>query len=532
MPASGSLFAGFATAATRWPGRIAIRDNGRDTSFAALHAASREAARALVALGIERGDRVAIWAVNHTDWIVAGLAIQAAGAVLVPLSTRLRAGEVASIIDRAEVRLLFCDPGYGSYDFVTRIAEEAPRSLERMIVFGDVALAPALSWSDFLETAPRFLDQQLDARIAAIGNDDLADIIFTSGTTGTPKGVPMTNSQSMIACAAQHRCVLQFQQGDVFAVTFPFAHNAGYRAGWQAALLHGVTIIPVRTYDPLALLTLIERERVTILPAVPTIFQMILDHPERGRFDLSSLRVAATGATTIPIALIEAMQTEFGATAVRTGYGLTECAGSVTATRPGDDAATIALTTGRPLDNLEVILLDLVREPVPIGETGEIAVRGPQVMREYYRDEAATAAAFTAEGYFLTGDIGRFDATGNLAITDRLKDMYIVGGFNTYPAEVEQQLARIAGVQEAAVIGVADERLGQVGHAFLVAQADAGLDETTVLDWCRRQMANYKVPRGVTFVDALPRTPSGKVSKVELRALAGSQINETVRQPA
>lgn len=516
-----SPFHAFAAMADRRPAAVAIREGDRTMTYGDVLDAARAATRGLIAAGFAPGDCAAIWAVNQSEWIVAALAIQAAGGTLIPASTRLKPREVSHILARARVRFLFCDPGFGSTDFVAGILDLNLPELRRIIVFGgDAEDGRVTSWSRFVAAGAGVPATELDARIAGIDPDGLADIIFTSGTTGVPKGVPTTNAQSLIACEQQQACVSRFGPGDVLAVTYPFAHNAGYRAGWQAAFLYGITLVIAQSLDADTLLTLIERDRVSVLPAVPTVYQGILEHPDFARYDTSSLRSAMTGATTIPVVLIEQMQAIFGVAAVSAGYGLTEAAGSVSHTRPGDSAIIIATTTGRPLDNLDVRLIDDDGQAVPCGTPGEIVIKGPQVMRGYFEDDAATAAAFTADGYLRTGDVGVFDAAGNLAITDRLKDMYIVGGFNTYPAEIEQQLARIDGVAEAAVIGIDDPRLGQVGRAFIVPRADAVLDEAGVITWCRAEMANYKVPRVVTFVDALPRNPTGKVSKVDLRKLA------------
>ncbi len=515
-----SLYEGFQAAAARWPDKVVVKDDGRDTPYHELENLSRRAGRGLISLGLNAGDRIGIWAVNHTDWIVAGLGNQAAGGVLVPLNTRLRAREVADIIRRANVRVLFCDQGFGDYDFIGAISKEGTPSLRKIVVFGDgPSEGPAIGWGAFLAKADDTPESGLDERIAQTQPDSLADIIFTSGTTGRPKGVPMTHKQSLIACEQQQLCVSEFIDGDVFGEPYPFTHNAGYRAGWQISVLLGVTIIPIRNPDPLKMLELIDREKITYLPSVPLIYQAMLDHPKRAEFDLSSIRSALTGATIVPVKLVERMQETFGVNAVRTGYGLTETAGSVTSTRPGDSARIIAETTGRPLDNLDVKLIDADGCEVATGEAGEIVVRGPQVMTAYFEDPEATAAAFTEDGFLRTGDVGVFDAGENLKITDRIKDMYIVGGFNTYPAEIEQQLSRLEGVAEVAVVGIDDERLGQVGRAFIVCRPGATLDESSVIAWCRDNMANYKAPRVVTFVDSLPRNHTGKIAKTELRAV-------------
>jgi len=522
-----TLYPAFQAVVRRHADRVAIEDDGVALTYQELEAESRCVARALMAAGVDKGDRVLIWSVNRLEWVLAGLGIQASAGVLLLASTRLKASEVARILNRAQVRVLICDPGFGDYDFVEGLKSEHVPSLERIVVLDDRAAdGTAMGWTAFLRQGEACTDAELDARIASVAPDDIADIIFTSGTTGEPKGVPITHAQSLIACAQQQACVTTLQPQDVFGVIYPFAHNAGYRAGWQAGLLSGVKIIPIRTYDPAELMALIERVGVTVLPAAPPIFQAMLDHEARSKYDLSSLRYAGTGATTIPVRLIERMFDELGAAQVGTGYGLTEAAGSVSNTQPGDSPAIIATTTGRVLANLEVKLLDREGRQVPVGEPGEIAVRGPQVMTGYYEDPEATHEAFTSDGFLKTGDVGVFDAMGNLSITDRIKDMYIVGGFNCYPAEIEQQLGRLEGVRQVAVIGVADGRLGQVGRACIVKSAGSELDEARVIAWCRDQMANYKVPRSVEFIDQLPLNATGKIDKRVLRERAAGRSPE------
>ncbi|MGB9303253.1 MAG: 3-((3aS,4S,7aS)-7a-methyl-1,5-dioxo-octahydro-1H-inden-4-yl)propanoate--CoA ligase FadD3, partial [Mycobacterium sp.] len=298
----------------------------------------------------------------------------------------------------------------------------------------------------------------------------------------------------------------------------PFFHNFGYKAGILACLQTGATLIPHLTFDPLHTLQAIERHRITVLPGPPTIYQTLLDHPARGDYDLSSLRFAVTGAATVPVVLVERMQSELDIDIVLTAYGLTEANGMGTMCRADDDAVTVATTCGRPFADFE---LRIDKSGDKSGdESGEVLLRGPNVMLGYLDDAAATTAAIDADGWLHTGDIGVVDESGNLRITDRLKDMYICGGFNVYPAEIEQVLARMAGVADAAVIGVPDQRLGEVGRAFVVARPGADLDEATVISYTREHLANFKTPRSVRFVDSLPRNAGGKVLKPQLRELA------------
>jgi acyl-CoA synthetase (AMP-forming)/AMP-acid ligase II len=516
-----NIYQAFVNVAKCLPQGIAISDAGAEVSYAALVDRSRAIAAALLAAGIDKGDRVAIWSVNRLEWIVAALGIQAAGGVLVPLSTRLRAAEVGGIMRRARAKVLFCDRSFGNYDFPDAIAAQDLPDLREVVCFDDAG-DHAIGFVVFSASGSGVDDAAIDARIASITPDDVVDILFTSGTTGAPKGVPLTHRQSIVACETMQTEVINFAPGECFCVVFPFAHNAGYRTGWQLSLLYGVRVVPVRSYDAGDMLALLAREKPVYVPAAPPVFRAMLDHPDRAQFDLSSVRLAATGGTDVPVSLVGDMRRDLGVGHVITGYGLTETAGLGTTSRPGDSDDIIARTAGRPYSGLDIKCVDVDLRVVPTGTSGEIVVRGEAVLTAYFEDPAATAAAFTPDGFFRTGDIGAFDAAGNLAITGRLKDMYLVGGFNCYPAEIEQMLRSIDGVADVAVIGVPDARLGEVGHAFIVRNGRDTPTEAEVVAWARQNMANYKVPRGVTFIAHLPRNAQGKVVKTELSDLIRS----------
>ncbi len=325
--------------------------------------------------------------------------------------------------------------------------------------------------------------------------------------------------QSLAVARAWARCG-QLTSDDRYLVINPFFHSFGFKAGILACLVSGATVIPQLTYDPDRAMSLVESERITVLPGPPTIYQTILDHPGRAARDLSSLRLAVTGAATVPVALVERMRRELSFQTVLTAYGLTEAV-VATMCRPGDDPRTVATTSGRAAAEFEVRIAGPDGGEAKPGDPGEILLRGPNLMLGYAGDPEATRAAVDAEGWLHTGDVGHVDEAGYLTITDRLKDMYICGGFNVYPAEVEQALARLDGVAESAVIGVPDARLGEVGRAYLVTRPGHGLDEAAVLAFCRERLANYKVPRQVVFRASLPRNPSGKTLKRLLKQEPG-----------
>ena len=311
----------------------------------------------------------------------------------------------------------------------------------------------------------------------------------------------MAGSAAWAACG-------EISSADRYLCINPFFHNFGYKAGILACLQTGAALYPVLTFKPDQVLKTIAEQRITVLPGPPTIFQTLLDHPSRADYDLSSLRFSVTGAAVVPVVLIERMQSELDIDIVLTAYGLTEAAGFGTMCSADDDAVTVATTCGRPIADFELRLDD----------SGEVLLRGPNVMLGYLDDPEATAAAIDADGWLHTGDIGTLDTRGNLTITDRLKDMFICGGFNVYPAEIEQVLARLDGVAESAVIGVPDERLGEVGKAYVVVKPGVTLDEAAVIAYAREHLANFKVPRSVEFLDVLPRNPGGKVIKPVLRS--------------
>ncbi len=520
-------------AAEMFGGLDAIAEpGGPRLTFAELQDRVRGVAGAFIAHGIEPGDRVAIWSPNTHHWVLGALGALYAGATLVPVNTRFTGSEALDIIERSGARALLVADHFLGVDRLAALRDAAdqmqgadsPEPLRRLslIVGIPVGLGPSavetarsqtgadtgrpqpVAWAEFeRQGAGR---QQLAAgRAAAVDPDQVSDILFTSGTTGRSKGAMSAHRQSLNVALAWAECG-RVTRADRYLVLNPFFHSFGYKAGILVSLLTGATIVPQLVYDPEQAMRLIATERITVLPGAPTIYQTILDHPARDELDLSSLRLAVTGAAVVPVVLVERMQSELSFDTVLTAYGLTEAV-VVTMCRSGDDPRVVATTSGRATAGFEI----------RIAGTGEILLRGPNVMLGYLDDPAATAEAIDAEGWLHTGDVGKLDGNGNLMITDRLKDMYICGGFNVYPAEVEQVLARLDGVADSAVIGILDQRLGEVGKAFVVLRPGRDLTPDEVVTFCRERLANFKVPRQVEFVPALPRNPAGKVLKRKLR---------------
>ncbi|MDN3357556.1 FadD3 family acyl-CoA ligase [Actinomadura sp. DC4] len=513
----GTTGALLAEVAARIPGAEAVVDGDLRLTYAELNARVTDAARAFLAAGLVTGERVAIWAPNSAQWIVAALGLQRAGGVLVPLNTRFKGAEAAFVLRKSRARVLCTVTGFLGRDYPAELAAagELP-GLRSVVVLTGASRDGLTSWDDFVGDGRAVTDAEVERRAAEVGPEDLSDMLFTSGTTGDPKGAMCAHGQTLRAYAVWGR-VVGLRQGDRYLIVNPFFHGFGYKAGWLVSIMVGATILPARTLDVPYVLDLVRRERVTVLPGTPALYQTMLEHPDFRAEGVASLRLAVTGAANVPPTLLYRIRDELGFEHIVTGYGLTESCAIVSMCRYDDPLEIVATTAGRPLPGLEVTIVGRDGRPVPAGSEGEVLVRGYTVMRGYFGEEYATAATIDAGGRLHTGDIGVIDESGRLRITDRIKDMYIVGGFNAYPAEIESIMSRHPAVAQCAVVGVPDERLGEVGAAFVVPRTGERLDGADLIVWSRENMANYKVPRQVHVVSALPVNAAGKVLKTVLR---------------
>ena len=512
-----------AALAVRYGDRPALVGGGETMSFAELDRAATVAARAFLAAGVEHGERIGIWAPNRCDWVVAAAGAQRIGGVLVPLNTRLRGPEVAALVRRADIRLLVSVGDFLGQYYPGMLRGETMPGLRRIVVLGDGpvdAAADEQAWEAFLMEGAHVDGKRVAARAAAVRPEDLADIMFTSGTTGLPKGAMFDHARTLRG-AREYAAAIRIRPDDRFCVFGPFSHQASYKLGWLTGLLQGISVHWPESDDAESLSSLFAEQGVTITALPPTLIGGLLLQPDRTRRDLAALRYISTGATMIPAPLIEQLSEVLPNAQLATGYGMTECCGTATLTDVGDGLEIVSRTVGKPLVGTEIRCVDQTGRDVPPGEIGEVLVRNARLLIGYLDDPAATAVALDADGWYHSGDIGALDARGHLRITDRLKDMFIVGGFNVYPAEVERSLLELPGVQHCAVVGVPDARLGEVGHAFIVRSEGSALQEGDVFGWCRARIANYKAPRGVTFLDALPLNATGKVMKPLLRQMLG-----------
>ncbi|MEE4422970.1 FadD3 family acyl-CoA ligase [Streptomyces bugieae] len=503
-------------AARRYGPREAVVEGRTRVSYAELGERVERAAAACIASGVTPGDRVAVWAPNTLDWIVSALGAVTAGAVLVPVNTRFKGTEAAHLLHRTRARLLFVTGTFLGTSYVAALRRATAETagglphLEQVVVLSDSAPEGYRTWKEFLAAGDRITTGEVRRRADAVRPGTPSDIIFTSGTTGSPKGAVITHEQTL-RCYGVWSELAGLRAGDRYLIVNPFFHTFGYKAGIIACLLRGAVMVPQPVSSVDTTLANLAAERISVLPGPPTLHQSLLDHPARGAHDLSALRLVVTGAAVVPLQLVERLRGELGVRTVLTAYGLSEASGLVTMCRRGDDPGVIAATSGRAIPDTEVRVL------AGPGEPGEVLVRGHHVMRGYFEDPEETAKAVDADGWLHTGDVGVLDPAGNLRITDRIKDMFIVGGFNAYPAEIEQLLGRHPDIADVAVIGIPDPRLGEVGKAYAVRRPGAALTADDLIAWSRREMANYKVPREVAFVTELPRNAGGKVLKGRLR---------------
>lgn len=510
-------------AAARRPDHAAIVDTDRTLTTAELRDEAGSFARSLIHHGVERGDRIAVWTPNRWEFVVAALGAQSIGVAVVPINTRYKGREAAYVLGKSRPRLLVSVGEFLGVDYDESLVAAGWEGTDTGCLV--VTLDPPegcerTGWDEFLAMGDDIEETELAARAAAVTGRDVSDVLFTSGTTGAPKGVMTTQAQNLRAYL-DWSTIAGFDSGDRYAVINPFFHAFGYKVGWLSALMHGITIYPHAVLDVPLLLRQVEGERITLLPGPPALYESIFEERRRQDYDLTSLRLAVTGAASVSPALVKQMKSELGFDRITNCYGLTEGTAIGTITRADDDPETVATRTGRALPDVELRVDAAGSRPE---EPGEVLLRGYNVMLGYLDGPDDTAAVIDSEGWLHTGDIGILDAAGYLRVTDRKDDMFTVGGFNAYPAEIEHVIGEHEGVSQVAVIGIPDPRLGQVPSAYVVPSGDADLDADELIRWCRSRLANFKVPRRVVVVSELPRNATGKVTKTRLRDVAAEEL--------
>jgi fatty-acyl-CoA synthase len=490
--------------------------------------------KGLMALGIAKGDHVAIWAPNVPEWIFLLLALTRIGAVIVTVNTAYKASELDYVLRQGDITTLFMTEAFRGNSYLESVysivpemknladplaqplqSEKLPR-LKRIVLIGTTPHPGMLLYPQVVALGEHISDEALRERRASVTPEDVAMIMYTSGTTGFPKGA-MLSHYNIVNQMESSRLNQDYSQ-ERYVSPMPLFHIAGSNFV-IAAVLNGFTLIQLIAFDPVKALELLDQEKGTCSFLVPTMIIAMLNHPRflAGEFDLSSFKQVFTGGTPIPVVLMEQVKEQMGADC-RIYFGLTEVTGGGTLTRDEDSFELKSSTAGRPYPHLEAKIVNpATGEPVGFGERGEFLVRSFNVMKGYYNMPEKTAEAIDAEGWLHTGDLATMNAQGYVNIVGRVKDMIIRGGENLYPAEIEQFLMRHPKIADAQVIGIPDAFMGEEMAAFIRLKPDEQLTEEALRDYCRANISHNKVPKYFKFVTAYPLTASGKIKKFELR---------------
>ena len=512
-------------AARRWGAREAICFQGRRWTFAEVAAEVDRAARGLIALGIRPGDKVALWMLNRPEWIEIAFAVMRIGATLVPINTRLRTDDVAYILDQSDSTTLILAERSGPVDYLGMVRELQPvgvapaasrvPKLERIILLGDERREAAVPWSEILDRGSAIDDATLAARADGVDPEGLAFLMYTSGTTGFPKGVMHAHRVARNVVDRAFR--LSITEADVILMYLPLFHAFGFSEGMLVSMVSGARQVLTESFDTDESLDLIVSERATVLHGFDTHFKELCEAHERAPRDVSSVRtgICASGmSSSIPIA--RRARKLFGP--LVSGYGMSECwAGAAIGALDSTEEQSCE-ASGYPAPGYEIRVADPeTRRDRPSGTPGEILVRGYCVMQGYYNKPEATAAVLDDDGWLHTGDMGVLRADGHLRFMGRYKDMLKIGGENVDPMEVEAYLMSHPAINLAAVVSYPDARLSEVGVAFVRREPGHTLTSDDVLAHCRGRIASFKIPRHVVFIDDFPMTSSGKIQKVKLR---------------
>ena len=489
-------------------------------------------AAGLLAMGLQPGDRVGIWAPNCAEWVLTQLASARAGLVLVNVNPAYRRSELEYALNKVGCTALVLAPALKTSDYLAIVHDLAPELAASTPGQLQAAALPQLRWVVRLGEAatPGMLNFNAiaglataasRARLAEIGPTlratDAINIQFTSGTTGHPKGATLTH-RNILNNGFFVGEAIRLTEHDRLCIPVPLYHCFGMVMGNLGCLTHGATMVyPAEAFDPLAVLQTVQDERCTALYGVPTMFIAELDHPRFAEFDIRSLRTGIMAGSPCPIEVMKRVQAQMHMTEVTIAYGMTETSPVSTQSATDDPLNKRVSTVGRVQPHLEVKIADEQGRPVPVGVTGELCTRGYSVMQGYWGDPAKTAEAVDAEGWMHTGDLATMDAEGYVNIVGRLKDMVIRGGENVYPREIEEFLYRHPAVQDVQVVGVPDVKYGEELCAWIKLRDGASATPDEIRDFCRGQIAHYKIPRHIRFVDGFPMTITGKIQKFVMR---------------
>jgi fatty-acyl-CoA synthase len=502
--------------------------------FSQLEWMARQIAKGLIATGVERGDRVALWATNIPEWVVLQFALAKIGAVLVTVNTNLRGPEIEYLLKQSESSTLITISGFRDVSYVDAIYEIVPElraseegalnsvkfpHLRRIVFIGEDHPEGMIRYDSLLARSREISDEQLDAHIQMQSLDDVVNMQYTSGTTGFPKGVMLTN-RNIVNNAYWLGEGLAYTPQDKLCAPVPFFHCFGCVIAVLGAYTHATALVPLEWFDPLRVLQYVERERCSALYGVPTMFIAELEQLDFHNFDLSSLRTGIMAGSLCPEPLMRKVMERMNLTEMTIAYGLTEASPGITLTARDDSLEMRTQTVGRPLPDVEVKIIDpATGEECAPRVAGELCCRGYNVMKGYYNNPKATSEAILKDGWLRTGDQATMDESGYVRITGRIKDLIIRGGENIAPKEIEDLLLTHPLVADAYVYGIPDEKYGEAVAAAIRLKPDSVATAEEIRSFCEGRLAKFKIPRHIRFVDSFPMTASGKVQKFKLREM-------------
>ena len=511
-------------------------------SYAQFKEVVERCARALMALGLEKGDHVAVWGQNVPEWVTLQFATGKMGAVLVTVNPAYKANELKYVLEQSDAAALFLTRGVKGADFVEILQEAVPNltdagdgelsveglpHLKHIVLIGeDAEDSPGImGYKEFFKGAEKVSEEELRERQGSLDADEVINMQYTSGTTGFPKGVQLTHANIVKNAFYIGEC-MELGPEDRVCIPVPFFHCFGCVLGTLNTVTHEGTMVPVEQFDAEEVLKAVHEERCTALLGVPTMFIAELEHENYGGYDTSSLRTGIMAGSPCPIEVMKQVVNDMGADEITIAYGQTESSPVITQTRTDDPIERRVSTVGRKLPDVEVKLVDVdTGEEVGTGEQGDLCTRGYHVMKGYYKMPDKTAEVIDEDGWLHTGDLATMDEDGYFTITGRADDMIIRGGENIYPREIEEFLYTHPEISDVQVYGVPDEKYGEKVAAAVIKKKDASLTDEDVKEYCRENIAHYKVPEYVDFVEEYPMTASGKIQKYKLREAAVERYN-------
>ncbi|WP_404459372.1 AMP-binding protein [Oceanobacillus kapialis] len=499
-----------------------------------------EAAKGFMALGIEKGDHVAIWADNKPEWLVSQFATAKIGAVLVTVNTNYQAMELEYLLKQSDTKTLILAPSYKGTSYLDILQKVCPEletsdkgsfysenlpNLKNIIVLDEDTRPYAFTWNEILNKRVEVSSQDLKERSVSLDPFDVINMQYTSGTTGFPKGVMLTH-HNIVNNGNQIADCMEFTPADRLCIPVPFFHCFGCVLGILAAVSKGTTMVVLEQFDPVGVLKAVEAEKCTALHGVPTMFIAELNHPDFANYNVSSLRTGIMAGSTCPMEVMTNVMEKMGASEITIVYGQTESSPAITQTRTNDPIERKVSTVGKPHPNVEVkVVIPGTTKEQTRGVPGELLTRGYHVMKGYYKNPEATSEAIDEDGWLHTGDLAVQHENDYLEITGRIKDMIIRGGENIYPREIEEFLYQHPAVLDVQVVGIPDEKYGEEILASIILKDTSSMKAEEIREYCKGNIARHKIPRYVQFVSSYPMTASGKIQKFKLREDAVKKLD-------